>query len=310
MEVVKMTPQGYCRGVVNAINIAVEVSKSDSTKKPIYILGMIVHNEYVTNALSDLGLITIDELGKSRFDLLDSISSGTVIFTAHGVSDAVREKALKKGLNIIDASCKDVIKTHNVIKEKLKAGHTVLYVGKKGHPETESAISIDREKVILIEKLTDIRHLDLCGDIFITNQTTMSLWDIEEIVLEIRRSYPKAQFFNEICNATLVRQEAVAKQAKGLDLIFVVGDSKSNNTSKLVEVAIQKANTKAVKIQNVEDIDIKLLKNVKRVGVTSGASTPTLITNEIIEFLKGFDDKNIPSEIKSKLKLEDYLKFK
>lgn len=144
MEVKAIVPRGYCKGVVNAINIA----KKASQKPPVYILGMIVHNQYIVNALEELGVKTIDHKGKTRLELLDDIDDGTVIITAHGASEQVFLKAQKKGLNVIDASCQDVIKTHDLIKDKLKLGYEILYIGKVGHPEAEGAISINSHKKI------------------------------------------------------------------------------------------------------------------------------------------------------------------
>ena len=149
MEVVSITPRGYCKGVVRAITIA---KKASQQKQPIYILGMIVHNQYIVNALERLGIQTIDHKGKTRLELLDEINEGTVIITAHGASDLVFEKAKNKGLHVIDASCLDVIKTHDLIKEKISLGYEILYIGKQGHPEAEGAISIDEDKIHLITK--------------------------------------------------------------------------------------------------------------------------------------------------------------
>ncbi len=310
MEVVKITPQGFCYGVVNAIKYAVNASENLELPKPIHILGMIVHNEHITNALSNLGLVTIDEDNKNRLELLDNITSGTVIFTAHGVSDEVRKKAIDKGLVVVDASCKDVLKTHDLIKEKINDGYYILYIGKRNHPETESAISINRKQVLLVENISDVENLNLNTEkLLITNQTTMSIWDIWKIVEAIKEKYEFAVFMQEVCNATLVRQKAVVEKAKGLDLVFVVGDPKSNNTKKLVNVCEEQAGVNAVRIGSLDDLDLGLLSGVKRVGVTSGASTPTMVTNEVIEFLKMYDETK-KVKPKSSLQSSDYLKFK
>ncbi len=310
MKVVKITPQGFCYGVVGAIKSALAASENKDLPKPIHVLGMIVHNEHITKALENLGIITVDDKNKDRLELLDDINSGTVIFTAHGVSDLVREKAINKGLVTIDASCRDVLKTHELIKEKIREGYVVIYIGKNKHPETESALSIDKKSVILVEKVSDVQKLKITKKkIVITNQTTMSLWDIKDIVSSIKEKYSTADFMQEVCNATLVRQKAVVEKAAGLDLVFVVGDPKSNNTKKLVSVCQEQANVQAIRIGSVDDIDVTVLKNVKSVGVTSGASTPTAVTNEVIDFLSSYDENKIQN-VKSKLKNDDYLRFK
>lgn len=290
LNVKKITPSGYCYGVVGALKKALETADDTDTPRPIYMLGMLVHNKNITDALESKGIITLESKGKSRLELLDDIDSGTVIFTAHGVSDAVINKAKTKNLHIINASCKDVIKTHDIIKSAISDNANIIYIGKNGHPETEGALGIDANRIFLIENIEDIEKLNIISEkILITNQTTMSKWDISVLVDKIMQKYPHAELVQEICNATLVRQEAVSIQAKGLDLLIVVGDPNSNNTKKLVSVSENIAKTTAVRINSVEDIDIELLKNIVNVGVTSGASTPTSITDEVIEFLKQFD---------------------
>ena len=144
MLVKGIVPRGYCKGVVRAIEIA---KKQAHQETPVYILGMIVHNQYIVNALEDLGIQTIDRKGKTRLELLDEIDHGKVIITAHGASQKVFDKAKAKGLEVIDASCLDVIKTHDLIQCKLNEGYEILYIGKKGHPEAEGAISIDEDKI-------------------------------------------------------------------------------------------------------------------------------------------------------------------
>ena len=169
MNVIGIMPRGYCKGVVRAINIAKKASTND---KPIYILGMIVHNQYIVNALEDLGVYTIDIKGKTRLELLDEIHEGTVIITAHGASHKVFDKAKEKGLNVIDASCLDVIKTHDLIKDYLNKDYEVLYIGKYGHPEAEGAISIDEHQIHLIQNKNDIDLWEKDKKYVITNQTT------------------------------------------------------------------------------------------------------------------------------------------
>ena len=139
--------------------------------RPIYILGMIVHNSHVTEAFKEEGIITLD--GDNRLEILEQITSGTVIFTAHGVSPEVRIRARDRGLTIVDATCPDVTKTHDLIRDKVNDGYEVIYIGKKGHPEPEGAIGIAPEHVHLIEKEDEIDLLELQpGRIIITNQTT------------------------------------------------------------------------------------------------------------------------------------------
>jgi 4-hydroxy-3-methylbut-2-enyl diphosphate reductase len=288
MDVIKISPRGYCYGVVDAMALAMQTAKNLNLPRPVYILGMIVHNAHVTDYFDKEGIITLD--GPNRLDILENVESGTVIFTAHGVSPEVRRRAREKGLTVVDATCPDVTKTHDLIREKTAEGHHIIYIGKKGHPEPEGAVGVDPERVHLIERLEEIDELNLTTDrITITNQTTMSQWDIKHIMNRLLERFPHAEIHNEICLATQVRQEAVAEQAKDADLVLVVGDPRSNNSNRLAQVSEEIAGVKAYRIADVSELRPEWLKPVRRVGVTSGASTPTPITKEVINYLEQFD---------------------
>lgn len=301
MEVIKISPRGYCYGVVDAMVLALQTARNLDLPRPIYILGMIVHNTHVTEAFKNEGIITLD--GPNRLEILEKVDKGTVIFTAHGVSPEVRRIAREKGLTTVDATCPDVTKTHDLIREKVADGYEVIYIGKKGHPEPEGAIGIAPDHVHLIEREEDIANLALSAErIIITNQTTMSQWDIKHLMAKLLEVYPHAEIHNEICLATQVRQEAVAEQAKGADLCIVVGDPRSNNSNRLAQVSEEIAGTKAYRVADVTEIEIEWIKDAKKVAVTAGASTPTPITREVIEFLEQFDP-NDPSTWKRERKV-------
>jgi 4-hydroxy-3-methylbut-2-enyl diphosphate reductase len=290
MEVVKISPRGYCYGVVDAMVLALQAARNLDLPRPIHILGMIVHNRHVTEAFEREGIFTLD--GENRLEILDKIDRGTVIFTAHGVSPEVRRKAREKGLTIVDATCPDVTKTHDLIREKTAEGYEIIYIGKKGHPEPEGAIGIAPDRVHLIETEADIDRLEVRSDkIVITNQTTMSQWDVRGLVARLLERFPAAEVHNEICLATQLRQEAVAEQAKGTDLCIVVGDPRSNNSNRLAQVAEEIAGVKAYRVADVTEIRREWLEGVKRVAVTSGASTPTPITKEVIAYLEQYDSE-------------------
>src|SRR5690606_14278806 len=181
MNVIKIAPRGYCYGVVDAMVIARNAALDKSLPRPIYILGMIVHNKHVTDAFAEEGIITLD--GKNRREILDKVDKGTVIFTAHGISPEIRELAKQKGLVTIDATCPDVTKTHNLILEKEKEGFQIIYIGKKGHPEPEGAVGVAPHAVHLVDTISDVEALTLEADkIIVTNQTTMSQWDVKHIM--------------------------------------------------------------------------------------------------------------------------------
>lgn len=288
MKVLKITPRGYCYGVVDAMIIARNAALDKTLPRPIYILGMIVHNKHVTDAFEEDGIITLD--GKDRLDILRKVESGTVIFTAHGVSPEVRELAKQKGLVSIDATCPDVTVTHDLIEEKSAEGYDIVYIGKRFHPEPEGAIGVAPDKVHLIESLEDIEKLNLNNDkLLVTNQTTMSQWDVAHLMEALQEKFPHIEAVQEICLATQVRQEAVAEQAGEAELLIVVGDPLSNNSNRLTQVSVEIANTPSYRIADVSEIDIDWLKGIETVAVTAGASTPTLVVREVIAFLEKFD---------------------
>lgn len=289
MEVMKISPRGYCYGVVDAMVMAKQAAANLELPRPIYILGMIVHNKHVTDAFEEEGIITLD--GQNRLEILKQVDKGTVIFTAHGVSPEVRALAKEKGLTTVDATCPDVNVTHDLIRDKKDEGYEFIYVGKSGHPEPEGAIGVAPDIVHLVESEKDVDSLKLKSDkILITNQTTMSQWDVSHIINAALKKYPKAEVHNEICMATQVRQEAVAEQAGEADLLIVVGDPKSNNSNRLAQVSKEITGTPAYRISNVNELNLEWLKGINKVAVTSGASTPTIVTKEVIAFLEKFDE--------------------
>ena len=288
MKIIPLVPRGYCKGVVNAINLARQCAK-DYPDTPITVLGMIVHNEYVVRALEHLNIKTLEAKGKTRLELLDEIDEGVVLFTAHGVADAVIEKARAKGLIPIDASCSDVIYTKKQVQKRLEEGYTVLYIGKKGHPEAEAIVSASPH-VLLIDSLEAVQRLNWTGEkLALTNQTTMSILEIGEIIAAVKEKYPHCLVEEEICSATRMRQEAVLKLERA-DLLYVVGDPHSNNSAKLKKIALQRGIPQVELIETCRQIKADDLLNKEIVAVTAGASTPTYLTQQVIDVLKRYAD--------------------
>ena len=282
MEIKRIVPSGYCKGVVNAINI-VKKTRIEYPNKNIYILGMIVHNSYVSKQMNDLGVITLDDSNKSKEELLDEINDGVVIFTAHGISDKIKQKAINKGLITVDASCVDVIKNKELIKGYINKDYDVIYFGKRKHPEAEAILSIS-DKIHLVCSIDDIDNLNIINDkIFVTNQTTMSYMEVEDMISYLRIIYPTSLIQKEICNATSSRQLAVTSIEDG-DVLYVVGDVKSNNTNKLKELG-KKNFKKSFLISNYKEINKKDLINQNKIYVTAGASTPPNLVDEVIKYL-------------------------
>jgi len=303
--VTAVTPRGYCKGVVRAINIVKKATQE--VEGPIYILGMIVHNDYIVNALKSMGAHTIEDNQKTRLELLDEVDEGTIIITAHGAGDNVKEKAIRKHLNVIDASCPDVIKTHTLIKKYLAENKDILYIGKAHHPEAEGALAIS-DRVHLIQSIDDIHSIDPDGDYVMTNQTTMSLYDVYTICEEAKKCLPNITIAKETCNATKIRQQAIASLDDDIDLVIIVGDPRSNNTKKLASIAQTQAHKTTYMIESINDLDITWLDHAHHVAVSSGASTPTSLTNQVIAFIRDYDTNDESTHIKPTIDYSQILK--
>jgi 4-hydroxy-3-methylbut-2-en-1-yl diphosphate reductase len=291
MEVIKISPRGYCYGVVDALTMARKAVKDTTLPRPIYIVGQIIHNRHAIDELTGLGIITLD--GPNRAAILEQIDAGTVIFTAHGVAPEVKRRAQERGLTCVDATCPDVTKTHDLVRDLVDRGYYVIYIGKKGHPEPEGVMGEIPGHGSLVETEQDVDALQLTPEqiqkLAVSTQTTLSQWDTRRVIQYIKQLYPHAEVHIDICNATQTRQEAVAAQAKGADLTVVVGDPRSNNTNRLVQVSEELAGVPAVRIEDLSQLQIAWLKGKKRVAVTAGASTPSQLTREVIRYLEQYE---------------------
>lgn len=293
MDVIKVSPRGYCYGVVDAMEIARKAALDPSLPRPIHIIGQIVHNRFAVEELVKLGVTTLD--GPNRAAILEQVKEGTVIFTAHGVSPLVKRRAEERGLRVLDATCPDVTKTHDLVRALVAQGYRIIYIGKKGHPEPEGVMGEAPDAVWLVETEADLGDLPAslrdAPRVAVTTQTTLSQWDTAALIRAIQSRYPQVEVYNEICRATQVRQEAVATQAKGADLTIVVGDPKSNNTNRLVQVAEELAGSPAIRIESLADLKAEMLAGKRRVAITAGASTPSQLTRQVIQHVQSFGAK-------------------
>ena len=284
MIINKLKPQGFCGGVNTALKKLDEAINNPSTLKPIYLLGSIIHNEHIINEYKNKGVILIEDKNKTRLELLNEIKEGTVVFSAHGVSPKVYEKAKLLGLNIIDTTCANVSIIHTKITEHLNIGYTCIYIGNNHHPECEGILGIS-DDIILVSNQNDINNLKISNDkIYITNQTTLSLFDINDLYEALRNKFPNCKIDNKICLATTLRQKAIIDQEK-VDMCIIVGDKTSSNTSKLVSTG-NKIGIKTILVDNLDDIKKIDFTNVKSISISSGASTPSYLVDEIIEYLE------------------------
>lgn len=301
--ITKLNEIGFCYGVKRAIKIAKETIENPNTNKPVYLLGNLVHNHHINEYLSSLGIIILDK--GTRLEMLDKIVSGTVIFTAHGVSDKVFEKALNKKLNIVDATCPYVEETFKQMKQKADEGYDILFVGKSNHPESEAALSLSN-KVHLVTK--DFKPIVLSKPL-LCHQTTMSSYDIEETAKKLKEFYPSLTKMNMICKVTEKRQLSILSLKNhtfsNSSLIIIIGDKTSNNSTKLFEMAKRLNKTDVLFIDNISELDFLELKKYNEIIIGSGTSTPEVITNELYELLLNLDNIK-ENKIVSKLNLKDY----
>ena len=208
MEIIPLRPRGFCKGVVRALQLAKQ-ARIDHPDTPITILGSIVHNRFVVDALNYYNIKTLEDRSRARIDLLDDIEDGIVIFSAHGVSSLIKQRAAELNLTTLDATCEDVASTFDLIKQQLNLGKEVIYVGRANHPES-LAITESFPEVHFVTKISDVEALELESiDPFVSNQTTLSTLQIEDIFDSIIKRYPLADITNEICAATRFRQLAI-----------------------------------------------------------------------------------------------------
>ena len=292
MEVILVYPQGFCRGVIQAISITKKTLLNKETKRPVYILGNIVHNKHISLAFKSLGLITITK------DDIKNLTYGTIIFSAHGVSPDIYDLAKSQGLEIVDATCPKVKEVHDIVKEKIDEGYLVAFLGKKDHIETKGILGIS-DNVVLVNNNTipNFREKTI-----LVSQTTLSTIETEKKYNLLKEKYPTLELSNQICNATFNRQKAAIKASLNVDLAVVVGDKMSNNCNTLRKSIEDSCNVKSILIETVDEFIDFDFTNISKVSLTSGASTPKVLVKEVYDFLK---NKELPKE----KDLSEYLKL-
>ena len=293
MEVILVYPQGFCRGVIQAISITKKTLLNKETKKPVYILGNIVHNKHISLAFKNLGLITITK------DDIKNLNHGTIIFSAHGVSPDTYDLAKSQGLEIVDATCPKVKEVHDIVKEKINEGYLVAFLGKKDHIETKGILGISENVVLVNDDLTIPNFKEKT---ILVSQTTLSLNETEKMYNILKEKYPTLELSNQICNATFNRQKAAIKASMNVDLAVVVGDKMSNNCNTLRKSIEDSCNVKSILIDSVNELINFDFTNISKVCLTSGASTPKVLVKEVYNFLK---TKELPKE----KDLNEYLKL-
>ncbi len=279
-EILLAQPRGFCAGVDRAIDIVERALELHGA--PIYVRHEIVHNRFVVEDLRNKGAIFIDELDEAP-------QGGIVIFSAHGVSKAVRAEAEQRGLQVFDATCPLVTKVHVEVERMRAAGCEIIMIGHKGHPEVEGTLGQSNQGMYLVETTADVMALEVANpaQLAFVTQTTLSVDDASEVAQALRTRFPHIQEpkKSDICYATQNRQDAVKILAPASDLVLVVGSANSSNSNRLREVA-ERMGIASYLIDGPESIDPAWLEGRQRIGITAGASAPELLVQQVIHRLK------------------------
>lgn len=275
MEVLLSSPRGFCAGVVRAIDVVDICLRKYGP--PVYVKHQIVHNPYVVNDLERRGAITVEDVDEIPEDSL-------VIFSAHGSPPEDFVKAKARNLKVIDAVCPLVTKVHNEAKKYRREGKKVVLVGHKGHQEVRGTMGQVEMTLIDDASYDQLSAWDADQEVAVLTQTTLSVGDTAQAIDAIREKFPDAVVRNDICYATTNRQDAVTKMASSVDLVLVIGAENSSNCNRLREVA-ESLGVESYLINGPEEIDPSWLEGKDKVGITSGASTPEVLVESVIEKL-------------------------
>ncbi len=285
MDIVLANPRGFCAGVDRAIEIVKRAI--ETLGAPIYVRHEVVHNRYVVDDLKQRGAIFVEEL--------DEVPDGnTVIFSAHGVSQAVRQEADRRGLKVFDATCPLVTKVHLEVARQCRAGRDVVLIGHAGHPEVEGTMgqwNAERGtgRIYLVEDVSDAAVLEVSqpDNLAYTTQTTLSVDDTRCVIEALRQRFPAIQGpkNDDICYATQNRQDAVRALAAQCDLVLVVGSPNSSNSNRLRELA-ERDGVEAYLIDGADEIDVRWVEDRRHIGVTAGASAPDVLVEGVLARLR------------------------
>ncbi|MCD0417610.1 4-hydroxy-3-methylbut-2-enyl diphosphate reductase [Rubrivivax sp. JA1024] len=278
-ELVLAEPRGFCAGVDRAIEIVERALARFGA--PIYVRHEIVHNTYVVNDLRAKGAIFIEELAEVP-------PGATLVFSAHGVSQAVREEADRRGFKVFDATCPLVTKVHVEVAKLAREGYEFIMIGHKGHPEVEGTMGQLSEGIYLVEDAEDVPRVQPRGDkLAVVTQTTLSVDDAAEILVAVKARFPHVREpkKQDICYATQNRQDAVKLIAPAVDVVIVVGSPTSSNSNRLRELA-ERLGTPAHMVDSAADLQPAWFEGRSRVGLTAGASAPDILVQQVIARLR------------------------
>ena len=279
-EVLLANPRGFCAGVDRAIEIVERALKQRGA--PIYVRHEIVHNKFVVDDLRAKGAVFIE-------DLADVPPDATLVFSAHGVSKAVRQEAAKRGFHVFDATCPLVKKVHIEVMKRRSEGYQVIMIGHDGHPEVEGTMGQSEQGMHLVETEADVETLTFASDANLTyvSQTTLSVDDCQKVIDALKRKFPHiiGPKQDDICYATQNRQDAVKFMAPQVEVVIVVGSRNSSNTNRLRELS-DLLGCATYQVDSADELKPEWIAGKRRIGVTSGASAPEVLVREVVGRLK------------------------
>jgi 4-hydroxy-3-methylbut-2-enyl diphosphate reductase len=287
-DVLLAEPRGFCAGVDRAIEIVERALKRFGA--PVYVRHEIVHNTYVVNDLKAKGAVFIE-------DLAEVPAGATLVFSAHGVSKAVRDEANQRGFRVFDATCPLVTKVHVEVDKLAREGYEFVMIGHKGHPEVEGTMGQLNDGIYLVEDVADVASVQpRSGKLAVVTQTTLSVDDAAEILAEVKRRFPHVREpkKQDICYATQNRQDAVKLLAPKVDVVVVVGSPTSSNSNRLRELA-ERLGTPAYMVDSAADLKPEWFESRPRVGLTAGASAPEVLVREVVERLRALGATSVRS---------------
>lgn len=286
MNIIKLENVGFCFGVTKSIETATNVLKSNHFPKPVYILGYLIHNKLISKELESLGAIIINE------SEIENLKAGTIITTAHGISDSLRNKLMNSYLTLVDTTCAIVNKTHQIINDHLKQGYTLILLGEKNHKEV-IGLTHGKNNIYIIKNINEITSLPQLSEktkLGFVTQTTVTPYEIETVLEALKTKYPNILQLSSCCEATKKRQiellSIIEKYKNDQNTLYlVIGDKLSNNTNKLLKTILEKSQCDGLLIENLNELKNINTSKYQNIIITSATSASITIVNEIYNYL-------------------------
>lgn len=281
---------GFCDGVAGAYEKVKEIAGNSKIKKPIFVLGSLVHNNDVMKRVEEMGVKKIEFAG-SISEVSDKITEkiGTLVITAHGIGPKIFEIAREKGIDVVDTTCPKVMKAQRLAKVFLDRGYRIIIIGERKHKEVQGIFRWAKKRAEIVSSFGDIENskLDTNKKIAVVSQTTQNKDFVDEMVIKIKKKYPRAEILDTVCLTTKNRQEEVAQIARDSEAVLVIGSKESSNSNRLWEIA-KKINDKTYFIERLTDIKKEWLNGIRNIGITAGASSPRWVIQEVVEYLENY----------------------